>query len=134
MNSEIEYPILLKRKNDNNLYGINTGLGLISKGGESFYKKSIQIVDQRGFVFNIKSIIGHNRARLIDSIRYFQPMEQLTFKLEQTGQKNLDELKSDILEHVKLNPKHWLSLGTIDMIEEWVNEKKTIADLIKIFR
>jgi len=134
MNSEIEYPILLIRKNDSNLYGMNNGLGLISKGGESFYKKSIQIVDQRGFVFDINGIIRHDKARLIDSIRYFQPMQQLTFELEQIGQKNLDELKSEIMEHVKLKPKHWLSLGTTDMIEEWVNEKKTIADLIRMFR
>ena len=133
MKSEIEYPILLISIKNNNLYGMNNGLGLISKGGESFYKKSIQIIDQRGFLYEIKGITGQNRASLIDSIRYFQPMKQLTFELEQIGQKNLDELKSIILEHIKRKPRNWLSLGTIDMIEEWVNGKKSIADLIQLF-
>lgn len=133
-NSEIKYPILLIRENDNNLYGTCSGLGLISKGGESFYKKPIRFIDRDGFVFSIKSIVGKSSARLIDSIRYFQPMQQLTFEIKQTGRKSLSELKSEIMNHVKIKPKHWLSLGTVEMIEEWVNEKETISDLIKMFK
>lgn len=113
---------------------MNNGLGLISKEGESFYNNPIEIIDQRGFVFAIRSIKGKNSARLIDSIRYFQPMQQLHFELERTGERNLDELKSEILEHIKLKPKYWLSLGTLQMIEKWINEKQSIADLIRMFK
>ncbi len=132
-NSEIKYPILLIRENDNNLYGTSSRLGLISKGGESFYKKPIKFIDRDGFVFNIKSITSKSSARLIDSVRYFQPMKQLIFELEESGRQNLADFKSEILKHIKIKPKHWLSLGTIEMIEEWVNEKQSIADLIKMF-
>lgn len=133
-NSDINYPILLYRECDNKLYGIRSGLGLISKGGESFYKKPIHFIDRDGFVININAIAGKSRARLIDSIRYFQPMLQLSFEFEQSGRKSLSELKIEIINHVKIKPKHWLSLGTIEMIEDWVNEKESISDLIMMFK
>ncbi|MEO1032133.1 MAG: hypothetical protein AAFX55_12045 [Bacteroidota bacterium] len=132
--SEIKYPILLLRENDNNLYGLSNGLGLISKGGESFYKRPIKLIDRDGLEFKLKSISGKHKARLIDSMRYFQPMEQLTFEFEQTGQLNLSELKFQILRHISAKPKHWISLGTPEMIEEWMNKKESIADLIKMFK
>ena len=113
---------------------MDKGLGLISKGGDSFYKKPIKIIDRDGFVFNLKSISSKRKAGFMDSLRYFQPMQQLTFELEQSSRLNLSELKSDILKHVKMKPKKWLSLGTIEMIEEWIFEKKSIADLIKMFK
>lgn len=133
-NSELKYPILLIRENDNNLYGTTSGLGLISKGGESFYKKPIKLIDREGYVFKIKTIISKENARLIDSIRFFQPMQQLTFEFEPLEQQNLTELKSNIIGHIKNKPSHWLSLETIEMIEEWVNEKESIVDLIKMFK
>lgn len=134
INADIKYPILLIRVNDNNLYVMSNGLGLISKGGETFYKKNLKLIDRDGFMFNLKSIIDRSSARLIDSIRYFQPMQQLSFELEQKGKLSLNELKIEIMEHIKKKPKHWLSLGTIEMIEEWTNEKETIAELIKMFK
>lgn len=132
--SDIKYPILLIRNGDKNLYGMNKGLGLVSRGGDKFYEGSIQIIDKEGNVFKLKSILNINKAKLKDSIRHLQPMKLLSFDFEKAGQINLDELKSEIKEHIKQSPKHWLSLGTVETIEELINEKKTFSQLINLFR
>ena len=38
-NVDFKYPILLISENDKFLYGMNSNLGIVSKGGESFYNK-----------------------------------------------------------------------------------------------
>lgn len=56
----------------------------------------------------------------------------LTF--EPTGKITLDELKDLILSHIGKKPSHWLPLGTTVMIEEWIEEKQSIPELILFIR
>ena len=133
-NIEIKYPIILIRNKDYNLYGMEKDLGLISKGGESFYKRPIQLIDKDGFIFELKSRKNIGRAKLLNSIRFFQPMQQMQLEFIEKGQISLIDLKKMILSHIKTKPKHLLTLGTMEMIEEWVYEKNTISELIKMFK
>ncbi len=133
-NIEIKYPIILIRNKDHNLYGMDKDLGLISKGGDSFYKRPIELIDKNGFIFELKSTKNIGNAKLLDSIRFFQPMQQMKLEFIEQGQTTLVDFKKMILSHIKKKPKHWLALGTMEMIEEWVNEKNTMSELIKMFK
>lgn len=133
-NIEFKYPVLLIKDSDNNLYGTTKGIGLISRGGDSFYEQPIRMIDSAGHVFNLNKSKNIGRAKFFDSLRYFQPMQQMHLEFYQEGQISLTELKNYILKHIKMKPKHWSSLGTINMIEKWVNEKDSISELILIFK
>ena len=133
INIEVKYPVILFRNNDKNLYWVNRDLGLISKGGDNFYKKKIKMVDRNGQTFELVKATNGGKAKFIDSLKYFQPMQQMNLKFQEGNSLTLEEVKSEILEHIKQNPRKWLSLGTIDMIEDWIDQKKSHADLYKIF-
>ena len=61
-------------------------------------------------------------------------MQQMKLEFIEQGQTTLVDFKKMILSHIKKKPKHWLALGTMEMIEEWVNEKNTMSELIKMFK
>lgn len=130
----LNYPILLIRKNDKNLYGMEKDLGLISKGGDSFYKRPIKLIDKYGNMYKLDSAENNGEARLIDSIRYFQKMHQMKLEFHKENQLSLEEFKVLILNYIGNLPKHWNSLGTKYEIGEWVKKKTSISDIINMFR
>jgi hypothetical protein len=133
-NLKIVYPIMIIKENDSNLYALSKDLGLISKGGESFYKGKIKIIDKLGKLHELLSVKKTVKAKFIDSVRYFQPMHQMNLELNQIGQLTLNELKEIIIDHIRIKPKHWQLLGTIEMITEQVKETKEIPELIEMFK
>lgn len=133
INIEVKYPVILFRNNDKNIYRVNRDLGLISKGGDNFYKKKVKMVDRNGQTFELVKATNGGKAKLINSLKYFQSMQQMNLEFQEGDSLTLEEVKSLIREHIKLNPKKWLSLGTIDMIEEWIDQKKSHEELYKMF-
>ncbi len=133
INIKVKYPVILFRNNDKNLYRVDRDLGLISKGGDNFYKKKIKMVDRNGRTFELVKATNVGKAKLIDSLKYFQPMQQMNLEFQEGDSLTLEEVKSEIREHIKQNPKKWLSLGTIDMIEDWIDQKKSHEELYKMF-
>ncbi len=132
-NIELKYPAMLIRENDKNIYGFVKGLGLISKGGHTFYKRKMILIDSKGNQYNLVKASLQGRAKLIDSIKYFQPMFQMELVFEFTKTLELDDLKNMIIEHTNKNSKHWLSLDTKDEIKQSVCQKSTFKEVIKIF-
>ncbi|MBN9384683.1 MAG: hypothetical protein J0H74_28270 [Chitinophagaceae bacterium] len=70
----MSFPIVIVKSNEAPLYYSNGDVfGLVSKGGESFYKKGT-IYDSDGSKYEISGIETIEKAPLLKSIRYFQRM------------------------------------------------------------
>jgi hypothetical protein len=127
-------PILIFKKNDKNIYAIDSMFGIVSKGGESFYKNTT-IIDSEGNLFEVIKIEVQGRASLKHCIMYFQKLLEL--KLTFSSNKKtigLTELKNMIISKISKNPKKWLSMGTVEGISEHVNKSKSFSELISMFK
>jgi len=133
-NIKIKYPLLIIREKDENLYGLKKDIGLVSKGGEDFYKQKMLIIDSQGNKFSVIKAELYGKAKLIDSLKYFQPMLQMNLILEQIDIMSLKQVKEFIIEYINRKPKRWLSMGTVEDIAESINERSSISELANMFR
>mgnify|MGYP006132484649 CR=1 FL=1 len=131
-NTKIKFPVLLIRENDKFLYGIKTDLGIISKGGETFYKKKrIEIYDSEGNHFELKKAELNGKANWKISLKYFQQMYEMKLLFEKKSKIELNQLKGEIINHMKKYKKHWLNIGTLDGLTKMVNNENSYSELIK---
>ncbi len=133
-NLKIKYPLLIIREKDGNLYGLKKGIGLVSKGGEGFYKRKMIIIDSHGNKFSLIKAELFGKAKLINSLKYFQPMLQMNLTLKQIDNMPLQQVKEFIIEYINRKPKRWLSMGTVEFITESINERSSISELANMFR
>ena len=128
-----KYPLLIFKKQDKNIYATKKDFGIVSKGGEKFYK-DITIIDSTGDAYELEKATIKGKAKWYVSLRYFQPMWELDFVLRKESTYNLSDVKKQIIDHIRKNPKHWLTLDGVERIEEKMEEARTFEDLIMIFR
>ena len=53
---------------------------------------------------------------------------------KEVDQITLEDLKVMVMDKVKENKRKWLSLGPVNVIQDFVDEAKTYKELISIFR
>ncbi len=110
---------------------MNSNLGIVSKGGESFYtKKKIWIYDSNGKQFELKKAKLNGKANWKSSLRFFQQMYEMNLQFEEKSKIELTELKEIVIEHIKKHKRHWSSIGTLDGISEMINTQRSYSDLI----
>lgn len=130
---DYNYPLIVFKDGDKNIYATKNHFGIVSKGGEKFYR-DLTFVDSKGHVFKLKRAKVEDQASLGVSLKYFQRMWKMELDFEDAGVISIDELKAKIMHHVSQNPKHWLVLDTLDGIKKRVDGTNNFKELILIFR
>ncbi len=133
-NIKIKYPLLIIREKDGNLYGLKKNIGLVSKGGQDFYERKMIIIDSNGNKLSLISAELYGKAKLMDSLKWFQPMLQMNLTLEKIDNMSLEQVKGFIIEYINRKPKRWLSMGTVEGLTESINERTSISELANMFR
>lgn len=133
INVEMEFPILGLREDDANVYVFSSHIGIISKGGHTFYKK-LRIVDSRGNAFLLSHSVLKGKAPIKYSFRYFQQMYEMDLTFEKEDKVTLDELKQRIFAHISKYKQKWVTLGTVELVQEKMNECTSYKQLIELFK
>jgi len=133
INVHLNYPVFLFKKGNQNLYATNKKLGLFSKGGGKFYK-NLDVIDSKGYVYHLSNSSIKGKASILDSLRHLQPMYEMDLQFEKIDEIKLKDLKVKAMNQVKLKPKFWLPVDTIEGIQEMVDNAKTYKELILIFK
>lgn len=130
----MQFPILILKNSDAALYVFEKwNFGLVSKGGESFYKSG-KVFDSTGKTFRILRISERSKAPFIVSVKYFQPMYKVSVVTEFEETISLPKLREIILDHVNSRRRYFESLGSFEDIEQMVFQKTTFVGLISVFK
>ena len=122
-NADFEYPILILKENDKGLYCLEKNFGLVSKGGESFYR-NLTIYDRNGKGFYLSKYQTIEKADFLSSIKYFQQMYRITSSFEMIDVISLEALKEKLVNHIEANRKFWLKLDNFEDIRRNIFDKK----------
>lgn len=132
-NLPIAFPAIGFKDRDAGLYVFDQHIGIISKGGERFYK-NLTLVDNQGQKYRLLGAKVKGKAGWRHSLKYMQPMFEMDLTFEEIDFQTLAELKSDIMSHVSQHPKRWLSLDTVEGIQEMVDRSDSFEGLINLFK
>ncbi len=98
------------------------------------YQKNVALVDIEGNVYTQirkKQVSG---ISLWHSIVFLTKMVYVESVVEdEVDFMSLSDLKATILNIIKKKPKKWLPLGSIDVIEEFLDECKTYKEVMRVF-
>ncbi len=135
INLKFSYPIFVFKKGDKNLYASDKKdkLEVYSKEGGKFYKE-LKVIDSNGYVYIMSSSSIKGKASIWDSIKHLQPMYEMDLVFEKIDEITLKDLKIKAMNQVKLKPKFWLPIDTVEGIQEMVDKAKTFKELILIFK
>lgn len=130
----IQFPIVIIKENDSNIYYINQNtFSLVSKGGESFYKSGT-IYDSEGNTFTINGIKSIERASILNSIKYFQPMYLVKLNIAESNSLLLNEFKNTILGHLQKYQTKWKMRDSINALEASVMSKYSFTEIIEFLK
>ncbi len=135
INLIFNYPIMVFKKKDKNLYAGNERLDIFSKGGGKFYKGDILVIDSQGKKFQLVKSSIKGRASFWESLKHIQPMYEMNLYFKQLPDNiSLNDLKVKAMQQVALKPKFWSALDTFEGIQLLVDQAQTYRELILIFR
>ncbi len=130
----MKFPIIVLKENEAPVYFFdNSNFGLVSKGGESFYKNGV-IYDSEGSSFLISGIDSVNKATLLKSVIYFQQMYIAKVKFTPTGNLTISEVKEIILNHIQTFPKYWIQKDLIDSLSASILNKSDFSELYRYIK
>lgn len=130
----MKFPIIILKTNEAPIYYFNESeFGLISKGGENFYKKGA-IYDIEGNVYLIEGIESIQKAPFLKSLKYFQQMYKVKIKLKLQKSSELSEFKTIIVSHFNKFERYWVNKDLIFNLESKVNEMTSFLDLINLLK
>lgn len=130
----MNYPVLILKKSDSNIYALNKMFGIVSVGGESFYKNTT-VIDSSGSLLEVEKVEIEKRASLKYCLMYFQKMLKLKITFSSNKKRlELNELKIIIIDKITKNPKKWLSMGSVEEITKHINNTNNFSELILMFR
>ena len=131
----MKFPIILIKKGEAPLYFFNeSDFGLVSKGGDTFYKSGI-VYDSDGGRFLINGIRSIQRAPFLKSIKYFQPMYKVDVKYDNpSGNIDLPDFKQIMIDHIKSHKKYWMSKDTFESLKSSILDKSSFSDIIIFLR
>jgi hypothetical protein len=133
INVQLNLPAIGFKDNDKNIYVFDKTIGIISKGGQNFYK-NLTIIDSKGSCYRLSNAKIKGNANFILSLRYFQPMKEMSLEFDKQDSFNLSSLQDKIFAHVSSNAKHWLVLDTLQGIKSQIYSAQSFEELIMIFR
>ncbi len=128
-----KYPLLVLKNNDKNIYVFKSNFGLVSKGGDKFYK-DLFIVDSECNSFNLIKVCSIKYAGASLSLRYFQKMYLVDLEIKHLGKIDLEDIKEMLIEKINKNKSHWLVIDTFEGMVERINMCNSISDICEIFR
>ena len=133
INKLTKYPLLVLKKGDNNIYAFKSDFGIVSKGGEKFYK-NLTIINSNGEVYHSIDARVLGNAKIFYYLKYFQKMYQVEVIYDKKiDYITLEDLKIKIIQFIKKSPKKWLALDTIEEIQKMIEKTNSYKELILIF-
>ncbi|MFT3676824.1 MAG: hypothetical protein QM781_13105 [Chitinophagaceae bacterium] len=132
--SELDFPVIIIKPNESPIYYFSQkNFALVSIKGERFYN-GCKIYDGRGNVFEVKKILGVEKAPFVDSVRYFQPMKKVLLDIRFVQNVSLDKFKDEIKIHFKNHSRYWSMRDSIIDIEKRIDKMTTYRDLIEFLK
>lgn len=129
----MKYPLLILKKGDDNIYALKKMFGIVSVGGENFYK-NITVIDSDGNRFEVVKVEIEGVAKFKYCLMYFQKMLNLNITFKQDiGRIELNELKEMLKDKISKKPKKWLNIGTVNRIHDFIDKKENFKELISMF-
>jgi hypothetical protein len=130
----MQFPVLIIKPNDPSLYYFEKDtLGLVSKKGESFYRKGY-LYDSAGNRYEIVGYSDVRKAPLIKSLKYLQPMSLITVNANLLDSVTLDEFKQTITDHVLKYQNYWDKKDTLsDVVSNCMN-KNSFQEIMSYLR
>ncbi len=130
----MEFPVLVLKENEAPIYFLSEkGFGLVSKGGESFYKNGL-IYDSSGNKFNITGVVTVRKASILTCLRYFQPMYLVEIGYVDSGKINLDQIKGVVINQINSFKKYWLQKEDIENLNDSIRKKQTFIDIFNLIK
>ena len=133
--NDIVYPIIIFDKHNDSTGSISAykkKFFTTTKDMIGFYK-DIELIDSTGNRYEIEK--GKFEKNLTFSLLYLKRLIKVKPVLKKTpSQINLEDLKIKVMIQIRLKPKPWLFLDTIDGIQKMVDNAKTYKELILIFK
>lgn len=127
----MKFPIVLIKPKEAPIYYFESNkFGLISKGGESFYKNGV-IYDSEGMKFIVKGIDSVRKAPFNLSLKYFQKMFIVDVKMINDQRIELDQFKQIISNHFRTHSKYWIKRDLIESLEALLNKKISFEEIIR---
>ncbi len=98
------------------------------------YEKNVIIVDSIGNLFHQIGIQQIGKINLWLSIWYVGKIVKIEPILKEKQEYiTLPELKTIVMETINKKPKKWLSLGSINIIQEYLYEANSYIEIMRIF-
>ena len=108
--------------------------GLVSKGGEAFYKKGL-VYDSDGSKYLINGIKSIQKTPILTTIKYFQPMYKVEVKCEKILDNiSLSDFKQIIIDHIHSHKKYWLSRDTFAGLRNSILAKNNFFEIITFLK
>src|SRR5882672_5400204 len=130
----MKFPIAILKSNESPIYVFNENeFGLVSKGGESFYKRGV-VYDSEGIKFLLDGITFIKKAPTLMSLKYFQQMYKVSVNSIPGEGVTLVEFKKIIIDHINLFNKYWIKKDLIKSLEDSINGKNNFSEIIKYLK
>jgi hypothetical protein len=134
INLFMKFPIVIVKESESPIYFFDINqFGLVSKSGESFYKKGI-IYDSEGVKYLIEGIKSIKKAPILTSIKYFQQMHIVDVRYTAIGNVLLPEFKQVVINHIHSFKKYWIKRDLIESLDASISEKDSFSDIIYFIR
>jgi|GEM_PF-2356516 len=131
---ELDFPVIIIKQNESPIYYFSQkNFALVSIKGERFYN-GCKIYDGKGNVFEVREILGVEKASFVDSVRYFQPMRKVLLDIRFVRHVSLDKFKDEIKNHLKNHSRYWKMRDSVIDIKKQVDKMTTYRDLIEFLK
>lgn len=128
----MKYPVVIVKPNEAPLYFFKEGyLGLVSKGGESFYRNGT-LYDSAGCIFTVNGIESIKKAPFLKSLKYFQQMYVVKIKLTLKEKVSLIQFKDLFIKHLNYFSSYWIKRDVISSLEKSILIKEEFSDIITL--
>src|SRR5262245_39189318 len=104
----MNFPIVILKAGEAPIYHFTEAkFGLISRGGEAFYRQGT-IYDSDCNVFSLKGNTSYRKANPIKSLMYFQQMYVVSPTYTHIQKIALAEFKKIIIDHISFHKRYWV--------------------------
>ena len=133
-NIKMKFPLIVIKDNEAPIYYFDSKtFGLVSKGGETFYKSGT-IYDSDGSKYLINGVSSIGKAGFWKSIVYLQPMSITKVNFTHLATLSLSEIKSIIISHVSGFKKYWKKKDIIDGLNASILGTNSYSDLYSFIK
>lgn len=128
------FPVIVLKQKDPALYFFNEDKwGLISEGGETFYKSG-DIYDSDGNRFKTGRIKGIRKASWLTCLMSFKRMSRVYLETDPVSTVSLDEFKQVIVQHIQRYPSYWAQKDFVEFMLPAIMEKNSYQEIIEYLK